>query len=116
MLRNLGDFSFRSELHRSQVYSDELKDSTSLRSRRHISSHGRKPVDHSPKMIGARFSGRNNYLSPAKAGSLKLMGRIPRVTLASLAHPGLNSAARYAGSLNLLLLQDTISSLCYHAL
>src|SRR5437764_13750423 len=55
------------------------------------------PINH-----GARFSGRQTF---ARAGICRpLRGlwmfwkRDPRVTLATLAHPGLNSAAGYAGS------------------
>ena len=39
-------------------------------------------------------------LSPAKAGYEPIFLRDPRVTLASLAHPGLNSSACFAGLLS----------------
>jgi hypothetical protein len=35
----------------------------------------------------------SDTLSPAKAGSMKSIGQTPRVTLASLAHPGLRNVA-----------------------
>jgi hypothetical protein len=87
--------------------------SMSLRGRRKSLTQGKRretkwsealPWVQSLNDPGARFSGRrvarfDPYLSPAKAGSVTYSDRDPGFRSLRSLHPGLNSAASFAGSL-----------------
>jgi hypothetical protein len=94
-----------------------MKSSTSQRSWRQSLAQGGKSeasgtLGNGAISLSARF-GERKILSPAKADSGVLLGKVPRAALRftsfRYACPGLNSVAGYAGSLSLVLLSLTIA-------